>query len=356
MTDNNLQPTVLVKKADGTFTRMTLDEIKKMKENKAPILNKPAEAKAQVPNISNTQQIVAPAKIIQKEKPPALKIAVAKEEFRSLLEEKLPNENDDRPKISSSRTNQVEEVIKKLNFKVAPENNNRLRSIIQLRLKEIRDAEETKETVMRRAIDGGLGLVESQANELERECERQILPEVFQEPLAPANETPFNSFVHNAEALKHESMKALKQEGIETQKNNDISKPVVLEEKSVALKLNTQPQTRQTMQDITPPSYSEVGPVRELAMITLVDFRRLAGQPAEAASRLKQKFINLRDESFLLFIDGLSAWYISPLYLDYTRALAESLEKRQTLVSLLTDKKRIQVAEIQAIAEMEREL
>ncbi|HLD34502.1 MAG TPA: hypothetical protein VJB62_01415, partial [Patescibacteria group bacterium] len=246
--------------------------------------------------------------------------------------------------------NQVEEVVNHLGFKVSPDNNNRFRSIIQLRLKEIRDAEQTAETVMRRVIDGGLGLTESQANELERECERQILPEVFHEPPVPANETPFNAFVGDVSAKGARLPVGV---GPVFSSKTTTMKEV---EPTMPLKLNTQPQVRRIMQDITPPQLNEVGPVSELGLITLTDFRRLAGQPTEAASRLKQKFMNLRDESYLLYLDGLAMWRTSPLCLDYARALAESLEKRQTLASLLTDKKRIQVSEIQAIAEMEREL
>lgn len=238
MADSNNQPTILVKRADGTFARMTLAEVKAMQTVRKPVAPKPARQ-------------VRPFQAGQKRESNLIKQQWTREDSRSLLEEKL-----------------------------SP-------------------------------------------------------PAVFHEPPTPATAAPFNSFAHKP-ALS--------------------AAPVAKRDDTMALKLNAQPQTRRLIRDIIPPRIDEIGPVQEIARLTLADLRRLATNPSEAASRLKQKLVNLRDESYLLYLEGLAAWRSSPLYLDYVKALAMSLDRRQTLAMLLTDKTKIQLAEIQALINMEKEL
>jgi hypothetical protein len=99
-----------------------------------------------------------------------------------------------------------------------------------------------------------------------------------------------------------------------------------------------------------------MGPVEEIKYTNLTDFRRLSAKPEEAAKRLRQKMYNLQDESFLLYMDALAAYRQSPLYLDYANLVATSLATRKPLASLTQDKNRIQMAEINALLEMEKTL
>lgn len=307
------QPTVLVKKADGTFVRMTLDEVKKMRFGGGSTRdNKPAPPVAP-PRPAN------PA--------PPKKEAVP---FKAIT-----------PLVSANRLNQVEEVQKKLRFSVPVDLQNRLRSIIQLRLKDIRSAEQTKDKVKQAVKDGGLGLGEKEADELSSVCDiilgremknknldsvpvlkrKAPLPMVEPEEL-PTNATPFNSFVHGEKR--------------------------VFPPRSIA---------KTVMEDVTPPKPVEMGPIEEIQYMTWVDFHRLSAKPAEAAARLKQKFLNLRDESVLLYIDALSAWHKSPLYTDYMKAICQSLKERRKLsASLGTEAGKINLEDILALVKMESEL
>jgi hypothetical protein len=52
----------------------------------------------------------------------------------------------------------------------------------------------------------------------------------------------------------------------------------------------------------------------------------------------------------------LAAWKNSPLYLDYVNAGLSALSKHQPLSLLSTDKNKIQLEEIQALAAMNHEL
>ena len=49
---------------------------------------------------------------------------------------------------------------------------------------------------------------------------------------------------------------------------------------------------------------TSLSPLDEIQYFSLIDLRRLSSKPAEAVARLKQKFINLKDESFVLFMDS----------------------------------------------------
>ena len=64
--------------------------------------------------------------------------------------------------------------------------------------------------------------------------------------------------------------------------------------------------------------------------------------------------MNLKEESILLFFEAVSAWRVSPLYRDYLAAVSESLVKRVQLARA-PDKLRIQLPEISALVEMERD-
>lgn len=287
----------------------------------------------------------------------------SKSDTQSLLTEKLVKPNSDQPLTSQPRENQVEKIVKQLGFTVALDNQNRLRSIIQLRLKDVRDRERTKETLLRPVLQGGLGLLPNQAEQVLRltdqltgdgpkplprrndqravkakkdlMVEPEELPDlpavarsaeagVYHEPLLPAKSTPFNSFKHSESKLK----------------------------------LGSQPNVRPVVRDITQviKQTEEVGPIQEIQLMSLQDFRRLSANPVEAASRLKQKFQNLQDESYLLYLDGLKAWRQSPLFNSYMTAVESSLVARQPLSVVTADKNQIQLAEINALVNMEKEL
>jgi len=313
------QPTILVKKADGTFARMTLDEIKKMRSG-AP-------------------------------RDPSTPLRSARD--------------DNRPMVSANRLNQVDEAQKKLRFSVPADLQNRLRSIIQLRLKDIRSAEQTKDKVKQAIKDGGLGLGDKEAEELSSVCDiilgretknknldsvpvlkrKAPLPMVEPEEL-PTNTAPFNAFVHGEKRQKDSRLRG--NDSKERGNDRSSSPAQIFPPRTVA---------KTVMEDVTPPKPVEMGPIEEIQYMTWIDFHRLSAKPAEAAARLKQKFLNLRDESVLLYIDALSAWHKSPLYADYMKAVCQSLKERRKLsASLGGAAGKINLEDILALVKMEGEL
>jgi len=251
----NNQPTILVKKADGSSIRVTMAEFAKMKEKNTPPPATPApsqrdneEAKKNFNNLKEklnvANQKIADAKKVDDVKPeikqpvkPAVKdpgfidnlkgafredkvgtnaskpVTVKKDKDfgRSLLEEKVDSVSVNTPKVSTARIDQIEDVIKKLSFSITSDNQNRLRTIIQLNLKDIRNKAQTREVIERPIIEGGLELKPSQADELmgllDIEHSKAVpmkdvedIPTVYKEPPVPAKGTPFNSFVHSSKA------------------------------------------------------------------------------------------------------------------------------------------------------------
>lgn len=435
---DNTQPTVLVKKSDGSTERVPLNKINSTKKQQPSSRSLPASAIAPIKPVNkpqirkkpknNTKKVQAPEleKLIssvqlrnknqtkpsqEKQKsisnqPGPLKLDLSKnkpvdppkdfnniqppkqqvktekktknhwdrEDHKSLLEEKLDTPHAKQPLVSQDRNSQADDIIKRLNFKVSPDNQNRLRTLVQLKLKGVRSSEQVTETLMRPVLDGGLGLLPSQVQVLmdimgenqpkEQEHteivkEENELPQVYHEPPLPAKTTPFNSFVHGP----NKKNKAKQKESVPVVAKPKQSKP---EKKAPAtnelptqkLNLNSKTIKKPVLHDVTPPKQMavEMGPVQEIESMTLIDLRRLSQNPVEAASRLRQKFQNLKDESFVLFIEGMQAWRSSSLYYDYIDAIELSMQKHQPLEVVLQDKDTINAQEVRAIAAMCREL
>ncbi len=295
------EPIILVKKADGSFVRVPLSQVKKMQ----------GEGK---------------------------KMPATKDDARPLLDEAVPVGNANLSRVSESRQNQIDSVIKKLSFVVPADYSNRLRIVVQLRLKEIRSNEQTTAALIRETGQAGVGLTWSQADEVIKRCEAAVaasLPAV-RGPGALANATPHNAFVHS-EVQSFEQARPLS--------------PVAPE----SFKLNSEPRVKTVMHDVVSRP-TEVGPIDEIRYVTLIDFRRLSHNPVEAAARLKQKFVNLQGESILLYLDAWDAWRQSPLYTDYVKLVFAYLETPRPLAKLSADKHGLQLAEISAIVQMEKEL
>ncbi len=310
----------------------------------------------------------------------------------SLLEEEVPVIAADTA-TSHHRLEQVDEIVSKLSFTIPKEYVSRLRALVQLRLKDIRSEVETLELAQKPFAEGGLNLTQIQANEIIKACahpaEEKVVPKVLRKgsdvskdvgsdlpmvylsPELPSIATPHNAFKHAAVTVSTPKEKAvqpsfeptsivrttplLETEQIKTESILPEKKkfsPPPLEEKFI---LNAAAKIKPMAHDIVPPS-EQMGPVEEIASFTTTDFRRLSANPVEAVSRLAQKIINLKEESILLYFEALEAWKKSPLYQEYSHALMQSLNDNTPLTRMLRDKKAIQVAEINALAGLEKQL
>ena len=316
---------------------------------------------------------------------------MARADAGSPLEEKLRVKSS-APLFSPKREKQVEEVLGKLDFSVAPDILGRLKSLALAKLKDIKSEDETRELLARSIKNGGLGLTESQVEKIIQSCreveggegmENASVPvlkgnsfstalhslESELELPAPVSSPPFQGGVRgglpksvpgSVASATPSSLPLGKGEmtvAPEMRTGRDMISKLVAETAAneSVFKLNTRPAMKQSMHDVTASSM-EMGPVEEIKSITLTDFRRLSGNPEEAAKRLQQKMFNLQEESFVWYLDALSAYHLSPLYTEYMQAVCQSLAERKSLANILNMKNGIKLNEVMAIIEMERSL
>lgn len=338
----NDQLTVLVKKADGTTTRVPVSSLlpstipapasasPAVPAPVAPVVTKPKPAIPKPTQSIDTAfreeikrlvpPIPAPAPLPKAE----AMVKKADPDFHtSLLEEARPTGAADLPMISSARPGEAEAVIRKLSFTVPANLQNRLRSLIQLNLKEVRTVAQTLAVAVRPITDGGLGLTEAQAKEL-----------VAGSEMAPPDHPSFPSLKGGEDATPA------------PQKNTESAPP---------FKLSPISAVRKPMHDIMERA-AEVGPIDEIRLLTATDLRRLSSNPSEAVTRLKQKFTNLREESILFYLEALQAWQESPLYRDYIKTLATALSLGAPLGSAPNAPGALKTEEVTALAGLNQSL
>ncbi len=319
--------TIMVKKSDGTVVRLNYEEFKKQQ----PAASLPGKSAASL--------------AAQPLTPPSPKGQVSR--GSALLEEPVPDKHAHLPRTSASRATEIDAIIKRAGLNLSGERLNRGRAALQLFFKGVRSEEQTEHLLTRGAEKGGVGLNQAEAKQLLKAITKaqslliapENLPAAYQRPAALATATPFNSFAH-----------AIDKKPVSPQPPNG---PV--EAAPAGLRLGSAPAGKQPMNDIILPA-PEMGPIDEIRALTLTDFRRLGPNPNESASRVKQKFVNLREESILLFFDAAHSWRASPLYQDYLNSTATALARGQALPSLVADDRTVNLPEIKALVGMEQEL
>jgi len=71
---------------------------------------------------------------------------------------------------------------------------------------------------------------------------------------------------------------------------------------------------------------------------------------------LKQKFFNLKEESFLLYLQALEAWQHSPLYKEYLQKICDSLNQGVPLKEITRKEDGLKEEEIKFLIKMEKEI
>ena len=81
------------------------------------------------------------------------------------------------------------------------------------------------------------------------------------------------------------------------------------------------------------------GPVEELRMLTLSDFRRLSSDPKQAILRIRDKVELAAQEGYEHRIAAIKAWRESPLSQTYVAVSREALMAGKSIVDVLADKR-----------------
>lgn len=365
------EPMMTIKKPDGTFAKVTLSEFKKIQADKkatVPVVPPPAKSHHIVHNVLGKTPVQI--KTANVDIAPAPK-AMTRTDASSPLEEKIPEKNSG-ALTSSKRESQVEEVIRKIGFGVAPDLQGRLKSLILARLKDIKSEDETREVLSRAVKSSGLGLSEIQADKVVKLCKEVVEAEGKAVKESGAKAAPLKGGVSGMSLMVEPPELPM----VIPANNNFVTKnstPAVAPVKPVGdsvvsklinesmasepvFKISSKPTVRPMVQDVSAPQDLEMGPVEEFKSLTITEFRRLSSNPEEAAKRLHQKMFNLQEESFVWYLDAVAAYHSSPLYLEYMAAISQSLADRKSLANVLAVKNGIKLNEVMAIVEMEKTL
>jgi len=344
----------------GSTSGSTSPEEKKQNRHDEVFYQKPSDVKKPPEKIS-------PSTVLKKEsnleKPRTItesqiknkktaKTSLTAEDFKSPLEEKLDFVDKQvfasGPLLYRALT---DEIVGKIPFQIDDNLKNRLRSAIELYLRDVRDLSQTENLLQRDKKEGGLGLNKEQTAVilkllkqkhgkdllLGQDEDEDDLPAILP-PDELAVSTPFNAF-------EHEDFSVRKEE------KNEFSR-----KKQDILKTKTSPVRKIPMSDMSSPNYT-YGPVDDIKNFDLQDLRRLSSDYKESVARLKQKFLNLKEESILLFLQAVQAWHSSPLYLSYIGKIAESINQNRKLEMVLGgDGDSISLAEVMSLVKMEEEL
>lgn len=349
-----------IKHSDGTIEKITLEEFRARQKKSATVpapavtaqtkSNEPPKPpQPKKPEIKTVSPIISPpAQKIAKPMPKS-GVSFGKEDAKSLLEDEMPASGI--KSAVSDRLAEAKEIVQKSGLKLNVDPEKRLIGLVQLRLKDIRSEDEARDWMMMPENQMGIGLGKEQAQKILKLIEEKkkgadpikdvpVLKKPLGTPTAlakedrepfPAVSSPNNPFIH----ASHNLPKTREDTENFIVKNNNQARPI--------------------MRDITPAKPMNLGPVDEIRYFTLTDFRRLSSNPEESAVRLKQKFINLKEESYLLFINSLEAWRQSPLFIDYVNASVEALNTKTKLTGGAKNEK-ITIEEINALIKMEKDL
>lgn len=342
------EKTILVKRKDGSFVKMKLSDLKKAPiEKKAEKVEKPTVfVKDKLENTENRWEKEDVASLLEDE------------ELRGLKHSSF-----------NKREKEAMEIIEKLSFKIPSQAVNNLKNSIILFLKDIKDEEQIGEILRQPVYLGGVDLNDLQITELVRVVKekktsmntedyssvkslkrvmsnKNTLPAKEGEIL-PATSSPFNAFMHKPAFTKEvKEIKTL---------DELVEKDISSKNKITDLLTGSRP-TKSAGEDIVAPKNTVFGPVEEIKNFTVEDLRHLSSNTQQAVSRLKQKFINLKEESFLLYLQALEAWQQSPLYKNYLEQICEGFNNGVSLSALVRKQNSLNLDEIKEIIKMEKEI
>ena len=274
------------------------------------------------------------------------------DDHRSPLEEDLASEphgtHGDLPAIPSARDDILKQVLGKLSFSLGDDLHSRLKTLIQSRLKEVRKNEQVLDYAQKGKQQGGLGLPENQATELLNAI-LDVLHLSHEQP-AP------KPLPHLSPNVKGPSVDAPPKPTAVP-----LADPFPPVSKAPAATGRALPSTtKPMMQDVVPPKKKEstpfekmqqaapapkeekpmmhtpetISPIDEIRMLDLTELHRFGDTPEEREAEVVERFDILKGESYFQYLDGIKAWYQSPLYTMYREMLAEAINQGRSLAEI----------------------
>ena len=371
------QPTILIKKADGTMVRVSLDEFKKIKSGQqttdnrqqtadsTKIVEEKTNSKAQM--LNQIQMTNVKSDVVENKEEKINSVTLIKKEQETVVEDSLMietphelattspvtdifldeaaanfewNEKDHKSLLEEDNTevenlkkqgnvhvgaHDLQEHIKMPSVAIDDDLKNRAKSLVISWKKGIRNNNQFLDYATRDINHGGLGLDMDQANRfLEKSKDSKVnLDNLF--------EIVFEKKAKKEEMIILEPVKQ-REEIVQT---NIIDNSIVEFSKPYS---HVSPIS--VVHDVLAPQFEAktLGPKQEIAEFSLIDYRRLARDPKKCADMLLSKFVGWKEESFLLFLDTLVGWQTSPLYNMYVGTTVEAINSNMTVIQVLQSK------------------
>lgn len=308
---------IFLNKTSNKKTKNLVNENKKILKHSSNIFNnKPEQTKKNI----ELKKLVSKQTVKPENK---INLDWEKEDNKSLLEEDTEEikKYQGYTVLPASKTDLVEKILAELEFTIAEELLGRTRSLILSRIKDIRTDEQVLEYAMRKKEAGGLNLTTEQAEELIISIKKHLgLKSEIQKDNKVEESLEKKSL---SEVVSETKSSLVKPKKIIGQK--PVLHDVVLPKTEVSDSSNKIVEMRK----------KSVGPLDELRTFDLRDWRRLSNNPVKAGEELLEKFMVLKSESFLSFMQGVEAWRQSPLYSMYKDIIAVCISSQQKIKDYL---------------------
>lgn len=308
---------IFLNKTSNKKTKNLVNENKKILKHSSNIFNnKPEQTKKNI----ELKKPVSKQTVKSENK---INLDWEKEDNKSLLEEDTEEikKYQGYTVLPASKTDLVEKILAELEFTIAEELLGRTRSLILSRIKDIRTDEQVLEYAMRKKEAGGLNLTTEQAEELIISIKKHLgLKSEIQKDNKVEESLEKKSL---SEVVSETKSSLVKPKKIIGQK--PVLHDVVLPKTEVSDSSNKIVEMRK----------KSVGPLDELRTFDLRDWRRLSSNPVKAGEELLEKFMVLKSESFLSFMQGVEAWRQSPLYSMYKDIIAVCISSQQKIKDYL---------------------
>jgi len=283
-----------------------------------------------------------------------------------------------RKEAKAKEEHALTEIVSKVTIVLSDDQKKKLKDVFRSRLKNVRDAVDTRLALSRPLDAGGVGLTDVEASDtsimvenylknnwppkLSKEEEEAALKKVKSElqpsekiietafaepkiPEAPAKEEPWT-----VDKARRAVLETIGEE-------KDVEKGIK-ENPAEILKVEPSP-ARTAERERTP--FHLVGPLEEISLITIDDWRSIYTSTAEAVSKTKEKIEELGKESFKKKIEGIKAWQKGAIARLYIEIGKESMEKNETIAKISNERQGknapyLTEEEFQAIMDLSREL
>ncbi len=265
----------------------------------------------------------------------------------------------------------AEEVIKNNNFRFKDETSHkRFVNLFVSYMKDVRDVMEVKEMLTKEIATGGLGLQPDKANivlDILKKVHNE-LPKKMEEwsKLATSSLPPVSSQSPNEELVTRNELPEQLPPGV-------IAPPAPLKEGNEEIKPEpwqqipnlppipeTPIQTTKKLEDVKAPP-KILGPIEELRLLNLVDFRRLGTGASDIANKIVAKIQLIGETGIGRKYQAIRAWQASPVYRMYVDIGIQSIEQQKKVSDIILAKQQVgeetlTVAEFEAIVDLNKKL